>query len=302
MESPGATKSGLMRPSNVGPPEENCARFSCKGDTVSSTSFFPDTAKVVLGSSCRIASNSCPSFKGMPSTGIVASVVVLSVGTKKGVRYTSPTGTKRVPDVTLEYDGNEMAVTASLLTSTTAAAPAAASRVTRSDIPQLDERYATATFPETSFDNVEQASDGLVTIATAASNACTPEAGDDTFVTALIARISPLMCAQCAASGPPMSSAYTPSPVCPSSSRSCERREKYPRPDAAHVLLQYNPSLSYGYRYSVFGDNVAPIANVFFPLAGNAYVEMEDPAFAMANMGRKSIFVAAYASTSCVGV
>jgi hypothetical protein len=52
----------------------------------------------------------------------------------------------------------------------------------------------------------------------------------------------------------------------------------------------------------VFGDNVAPIANVFFPLAGNAYVEMEDPAFPMANMGRKSIFVAAYASTSCVGV
>ena len=63
------------------------------------------------------------------------------------------------------------------------------------------------TFPETSFDNAEHASDGSATIATAAANAWSPEAGSETQVSALIARISPLRCAQCAASGPPMSSA-----------------------------------------------------------------------------------------------
>jgi hypothetical protein len=69
MESPGATKSGLMRPSIVGPPEENMARFSCLGESVSVVSISL-ADKVVSGSSITIAANSKPSFKGTPRMGI----------------------------------------------------------------------------------------------------------------------------------------------------------------------------------------------------------------------------------------
>ena len=69
MESPGATKSGLTRPSNVGPPDEKTAMFSCLGESVSVVSISL-ADKVVAGSSFTIASSSWPSFKGMPRTGI----------------------------------------------------------------------------------------------------------------------------------------------------------------------------------------------------------------------------------------
>ena len=72
MESPGATTSGLMRPSSVGPAELNeakCSYFS--GSAVVG----PEMPKVVSGSRVTRAESSSPSFFGRLMAGMECPVV-----------------------------------------------------------------------------------------------------------------------------------------------------------------------------------------------------------------------------------
>ena len=208
IESPGATKSGLIRSLVVGPPDENTAIFSCLGSAVAVEDITPETDKVVAGSSFTISINSSPIVLGTPSTGIVAAAgagATPSRGMKNGVTYDDPRGTNSTIASPLSsycvYDGKSYHFTRFSCTNTTATPPAVTILETIVAYKQLSVRCAfpmSTTLPETSsgsHTDAEHASAGSATTAIASSNVCNPEAGDESSLTALIVRISPLRCA-----------------------------------------------------------------------------------------------------------
>ena len=120
-------------------------------------------------------------------------------------------------------------VTYTSFTMITATAPALAARLTF--VHMWHDPFVTmTTFPATSaaFVKSEHAWSGFAAIAVAESKPCNPSEGNDIAGTALIARIWPLRCAQCAAFGPPMLSAYTAKPSTPSSPLTCGMNENHP--------------------------------------------------------------------------